>query len=274
MHLNLNKKNKKKLKSVKNLFYNIFLYFFILICIITYLRKLGVFILIRYLILNSDNTENFIKSLKFTFYCLKIDLIVQTFYFFTSQSNFLVMIVLFLNFTKFKKNKYYPLLAFITLIDILLTGIVWNLIASPTNELLEIKKNFFTISLFQHLYIPLFYVIFFFTPFYINSNSFFTLSRAYYGLIHPLFYLFYSLILGYFSEEKLYCYPYNFTNPNQKCNLSSIFLDFFQLNNYQEKQGFLGVLINNLFLLIVLIIFIPFLYYLHKIRVKNNNIIK
>ncbi|KXT29106.1 putative membrane protein [Candidatus Phytoplasma oryzae] len=255
-------RNQTKIRKTKNIFfYNLFLYFFIIITIITYLTKLQIFDIVY---LSFNNKENFIESIKIILYTF----INQTFYFFTSQSNFLVIIVLILNLTKFKKNKYYPILAFIVLIDILLTGIVWNLIAAPTNELKEITDNFFTISLFQHFYIPILYTIFYFYH-YVDFNSFFTLRKAYYALIHPLFYLFYSLLLGYFSKEKLYPYPYNFVNPNEKCVLSETFFIFFKINNYKEKQGFLGVFINNIFLLIVLIFCILFLYILYK-KIKSK----
>ncbi|KAB8121799.1 MAG: putative secreted protein [Candidatus Phytoplasma cynodontis] len=231
----------KKIKQIKKtpLLYRIFLFLFFLISLIIYLKQ--VFFV-----------NNFFLLIK------------KTFYFFTNQSNFLVVIILFLNFTNFKQNKYYPLLAFIVLIDILLTGLVWNFIASPKNELLEINKDFFTISLFQHLYIPCFYVIFFFSPL-VPFNPFFTLKQAYLALIHPLFYLFYSLILAYGSQEKIYTYPYNFMNPKSKCNLSNLFLHFLSLDYYyQQKQGFLGVFINNIVLLIILSIFILFLYSLYR----------
>lgn len=98
----------KKIKQIKKtpLLYRIFLFLFFLISLIIYLKQ--VFFV-----------NNFFLLIK------------KTFYFFTNQSNFLVVIILFLNFTNFKQNKYYPLLAFIVLIDILLTGLVWNFIASP-----------------------------------------------------------------------------------------------------------------------------------------------
>ncbi|WIA07866.1 MAG: putative secreted protein [Candidatus Phytoplasma cynodontis] len=223
------------MKTERPLLSLIFLGSLFLICFITYLRQ------VLYI-------QNFWH------------LITRTFYFFTSQSNFLVIIVLLLNFTPFQKNKYYPLVAFIALIDILLTGIVWNLIASPRNELLEIRQDFFTISLFRHLYIPVLYVFFFFSPALVPLHPFFTLKQASLAVIHPLFYLFYSLILAYGSQEKLYAYPYNFMNPNTKCNLSSLFLRFLPLDYYQQRQGFLGVFINNVVLFLCLILFIPVLY--------------
>ncbi|WP_457916081.1 hypothetical protein [Candidatus Phytoplasma sacchari] len=250
--------------NIQNKIYKFFLHFFILICIITYLRKLTIFNIIY---LKFNNIENFIKSIKIILFSI----LDNTFYFFTSQSNFLVIIVLFLNFTKFKNKKYYSLLTFITLIDILLTGIVWNLIASPTNELLEIKKYFLKISFFEHFYIPLFYIIFYYSSFYVPCHSYFSLKKAYYALFHPLFYLFYSLLLAYLSEEKIYNYPYNFVCPYKKTNISSYFFHLFKIDNYQKQQGFLGVFINNLFLFIVLLITIPFLYIIKKNISKRKN---
>ncbi|KXT29471.1 hypothetical protein AXA84_0117 [Candidatus Phytoplasma oryzae] len=63
------------------------------------------------------------------------------------------------------KNKISFLYCIHTYNIFLLTGFVWNLIASPDNELAEIKNDFFTINLSQRLYVPLFYVIFYFLLF-------------------------------------------------------------------------------------------------------------
>nr|QOX89321.1 hypothetical protein H7685_02455 ['Parthenium hysterophorus' phyllody phytoplasma] len=51
-------------------------------------------------------------------------------------------------------------MGFCVLIDILLTGVVWNLIADPFVDYENFKYEFLTVSLCEHTYIPILFTIF------------------------------------------------------------------------------------------------------------------
>ncbi|WEX20453.1 MAG: hypothetical protein TB2022_3740 [Candidatus Phytoplasma citri] len=240
--------SKKKLSSKAF----VFLIVLIIFSSATYFIKLN-----NYSFRNYDSEQNLLTLISGAFY--------NTFYNFTFQSNFLVLLFCIgtLN-SKFRNHKNYSLWAFCVLIDILLTGVVWNLIADPFVDYENFKYEFLTVSLCEHTYIPILFTIFYFSNCYVNPPLAPCLKH-YLALIHPLFYLFYSLILGSIENQRFYQYPYNFMNPFLYCNISSIINDFFDLNFYNNfSQGWLGVLINNVFLLLVLLIVIPILFIIKK----------
>ncbi|WP_024563298.1 hypothetical protein [Candidatus Phytoplasma tritici] len=244
----------------------IFLIVFIILSSATYFIKL--------------NTYSFRRPfcIKGIIYCPEQNLLTlirgvcyNTFYNFTFQSNFLVLLFCIgtLN-SKFRNSKNYSLWAFCILVNILLTGVVWNLIADPFVDYKNFKYEFLTVSLCEHTYIPILFTIFYFSNFYVNP-PFTSCRKNYLALIHPLFYLFYSLILGSIKNQYFYRYPYNFMNPFSSCNISLIINNLFDLNFYNNSsQGWFGVLINNVFLLLVLLIVIPILFRIKKILVNKT----
>nr|WP_261974334.1 hypothetical protein [Milkweed yellows phytoplasma] len=182
-------------------------------------------------------------------------------YFFTAQSNFLVILFLILSLTKFKHRKSYSLFSFIVLVDMLLTGLVWWLIAAPYSEWNLLTTNPSHISCFEHTYFPILYVLFYFFNHDIVCLKF---KQSLMVLFHPLFYLFYSLFLGFVSDQKWYIYPYNFMNPHSKCALNDSLLKFLGGDHYKEAQGFFGVCLNNLLLIGILLSVIPLLLKIKK----------
>ncbi|WAN63405.1 hypothetical protein RS022_05320 [Candidatus Phytoplasma rubi] len=249
-------KSKKKLS--RKAF--IFLIVFIIFSSATYFIKLNTYSFRRffciqgYIYYSEQNLLTFIHGVYY-----------NTFYNFTFQSNFLVLLFCIgtLNY-KFRNSKNYSLWAFCVLVDILLTGVVWNLIADPFVDYKNFKYEFLTVSLCEHTYIPILFTIFYFSNFYINP-PFTSYRKNYLALIHPLFYLFYSLILGSIENQ------HNFMNPFSSCNISLIINNLFDLNFYNNSsQGWFGVLINNVFLLLVLLIVIPILFRIKKILVNKN----
>ncbi|WEK82549.1 MAG: hypothetical protein PR2021_4830 [Candidatus Phytoplasma pruni] len=200
---------------------------------------------------------SFGEQTKLTVYCT----LYATLYFFTAQSNFLVILFLILSLTKFRHHKAYSLFAFIVLVDMLLTGLVWWLIATPYSEWNLLITNPLHTSCFEHTYFPLLYVLFYFLNQDIVCLKF---KQSLIALFHPLFYLFYSLFLGFVSDQKWYSYPYNFMNPHEKCALNNYLLKFLGGHHYKEAQGFLGVCLNNLFLLGILLSAIPLLLKIKK----------
>ncbi|MEC4559123.1 MAG: hypothetical protein U9532_03105 ['Conium maculatum' witches'-broom phytoplasma] len=125
---------------------------------------------------------------------------------FTYQSNFLVLVVMLLSFTPWRKKKHFAVLTFIALVSILFTAIINHSILDRD----EIKNfNFKTVD-FQHTIIPLLYTFFYFS----KKNIGMSCKKAYLGIIHPLTYLIIYLIIGKI-KGKAYKYPYDFINPHK-----------------------------------------------------------
>ncbi|WP_017193811.1 hypothetical protein [Vaccinium witches'-broom phytoplasma] len=125
---------------------------------------------------------------------------------FTYQSNFLVLIVMLLFFTPWRKKKNFAVLTFITLVSILFTAIINHSILDRD----EIKNFSFKTVDFQHTIIPLLYTVFYFS----KKNIGMSCKKAYLGIIHPLTYLIIYLIIGKIKGED-YKYPYDFINPHK-----------------------------------------------------------
>lgn len=161
---------------------------------------------------------------------------------FSKQSNFLVFIIITLKLTRFKNKKWFPYLVFIGLIDILLTGLIYNIVIDNFNTFKTIYKNYkyLSINVFEHIYIPFLYLMFFL---FSNSKTI-ALNKFFISSVHPFFYFIIFVIIGLY-DRNFNSYPYSFINPNiGKCLLKFLY--------NKEPKGWTGVFIN--FLLITLII--------------------
>ena len=104
---------------------------------------------------------------------------VSTLVFFTTQSNILVFIITLLFFLNFSGKKWFKYLSFIGLVNIFVTGLIFNTMLGPFMEHLDlIQYVLHTIN--PILYIILYYI---FMPSKINFKYF------YIGTIYPLIYI-------------------------------------------------------------------------------------
>lgn len=144
----------------------------------------------------------FTFSLYGTFYSY-VEFGIGNIHFFTNQSNLLVVIVTFLMVFGFDQVKVFKPLASIALLDIILTGVIYNLL------LTEYARNFTDIQQFlmlvTHTIVPLL-----FTMLYLG---FIQIQPKYSDIkllwIHPLLYFIGAQIIGMFTHY----YPYPFINP-------------------------------------------------------------
>lgn len=185
---------------------------------------------------------------------------IELFSRFSKQSVILVFFVITLKLLKKNTNKkWFFYLSFITLIDILLSGIVYNSILDKFNSLkyFYLDYQYLTINFVEHVYIPIFYLIFFL---FSNIKNI-PLKNNYISLIHPFLYFLIFVIIGLYDKNFIQ-YPYSFINPNKGiCLLKFIY--------QTEPKGWLGVFINFLFLS-----FVIFLMSFILIKIKINIISK
>ncbi|WP_334331100.1 Pr6Pr family membrane protein [Candidatus Phytoplasma prunorum] len=154
------------------------------------------------------------------------------FYYFTNQSNILVLITMTLFFTSFRKNPKFSYFSFIALTSILLTCIVNHIIVDKE----EIKNfSFFSnTNHYRHTIIPILYTIFYF----FKNIPPISIKKFYISLIHPLVYFYFFLIRGLFKQNAEY--PYSFIDPNKK----GVF-------NIEGGQGYFFVLLISIILTIL-----------------------
>ncbi|WCA22544.1 hypothetical protein [Candidatus Phytoplasma oryzae] len=180
--------------------------------------------------------------------------------FFSRQSVILIFIIITLNlFTNYQNKKWFRYLAFIGLIDILLSSLAYNFIIDNLNMLKNIYKNynFLSISYFENVVFPFFYLIFFFVSKNIKNIN---LKKNYISLIHPSLYLFFFIIINSYNEN-LMPYPYSFINPKiGKCLLNFLY--------DKEPKGWIGLFIN--FSLISFIIYFLGLIILNFKKIFSN----
>lgn len=179
---------------------------------------------------------------------------------FSKQSNFLVFIIITLKFTNFKNKKWFPYLVFIGLIDILLSGLMYNIVIDRFNTFTTIYKNYkyLSINVFEHIYIPFLYLIFFL---FSNSKTI-TLNNFFIACIHPFFYFIIFVIIGLY-DPNFNSYPYSFINPNiGKCLLKFLY--------HKDPKGWIGVFINFLLITLIINILSYTLILIKKLLFKNK----
>ncbi|RMI87823.1 rRNA adenine N-6-methyltransferase family protein [Candidatus Phytoplasma solani] len=110
----------------------------------------------------------------------------QNIFNFTRQSVFLILIVALLAFTKYKTNKFYSLLSFIALINILIVGLVFKDFISDSNQAFISNNPIIAImaTYLQYILLPLFYGFYFWK----KALLLLTWKKAWLVLIHPSLY--------------------------------------------------------------------------------------
>ena len=107
------------------------------------------------------------------------DRALATLFYFTTQSNILIWFVLLLGFTKFAHHKWVQYLAFIALIDILITGIVFHVFLASFLDQIELMQHVL------HTVVPITYLLFY----TLTIKQKLPIRKFYIALIHPLIFL-------------------------------------------------------------------------------------
>ncbi|WP_049821837.1 hypothetical protein [Candidatus Phytoplasma mali] len=156
-------------------------------------------------------------------------------YYYTNQSNILVLITMTLFFTSFRKNPKFSCLAFITLTSILFTAIINHTIVCPT-ELKDFSFSLETYYHYHHTIIPILYTIFYF----FKNIPPIDMKKVYISLIQPLVYFYFFLFQGLFNKNTKY--PYSFIDPMNK--------GIFNITS-EGGQGYFLVLLMSIILTIL-----------------------
>lgn len=175
-----------------------------------------------------------------------------THFYFTTQSNILLVIVSLLYLFKKKKGNGFTSLSFITLINISVTGIVFHTLLTP------FMSNVSFLNHVLHTINPLLYIIFYFMV----IEEHLPVSKFWISLIYPLIYmaLVYLIIEPVFGDlmEELMTtfesarYVYPFLDPSQ------------------YERGIVGLILFNLGLLAPAMILLAFVLNLLKSRFETR----
>lgn len=126
-------------------------------------------------------------------------------HYFTNQSNLIVFLATFLMMFGWDKSVWFKKIAIIALLDIILTGLVYNIL------LKDLVVNFTETQLFimlvTHTIVPLLYTVLYLV-FVLDKPSY---KDLYILMIHPGLYFISAQVIGLFTHY----YPYPFLNPNQ-----------------------------------------------------------
>lgn len=116
--------------------------------------------------------------------------------YFTNQSNIIVLVTMILFVAKKHTHQYFKYLAFIALVNIFITSTGFHFILRPSSVGLQ--------GHLSHTIIPIFY-----TYFYMRYlHQVIPIKLFWIGVIYPMFYLFFSIIIGPTTGF----YPYDFLN--------------------------------------------------------------
>lgn len=180
------------------------------------------------------------------------DRFLVTIFYFTTQSNFLVFFIMLLFMFKQDKKKWFKILSFIGLVDIIITGLVFNIF------LTSFVANINLMQQLLHTIIPLIYIGFYFIV--IDNN--FKVRNFWIGLIHPLIFL---------------VSVYTWIHPLFGDRIELIMLDFQGatyvypfLDPSTYSNGITGLILFNLGLLMPLIILITIGLILIKSKIENS----
>jgi len=148
--------------------------------------------------------------------------------YFTIQSNILIAIVLLFYILKKQHHLWFNRLAFISLVNISVTGIVFHLLLAPYMSSVSFMQHML------HTINPLLYVLFYF----FIISTFLPLRELFISLIYPLLYI---LFVFFFVSPVLGNYLETMSGPWQT---SRFVYPFLNPNNY--RNGITGMLIFNL----------------------------
>ncbi|MBP3059230.1 hypothetical protein FEF22_000300 [Texas Phoenix palm phytoplasma] len=164
----------------------------------------------------------FVIDIQSSYYVKKLNflqIIRSLMFFFTKQTIFFILIVLLLFLFNIKNKKLYYYIFFMSIVDALIIGVVYNTILSALwttksdiykfsiffqKNNFDFSQNFLyqiyeshVISIFQHLLVPFFYFLFFlfFVPLEFKINK-----KIFYTFFHCLGYLFFWFLCLFIVE--------------------------------------------------------------------------
>jgi hypothetical protein len=126
-------------------------------------------------------------------------------HYFTNQSNLLVFLTTFLMVFGWDKNRFFKAIALMALLDIILTGVVYNVLLKDL--VLGFTETQLFIMLVTHTIVPMLYTVLYLV-YVLDKPSPKAIKLM---LIHPLLYFVIFQIIGLFTND----YPYPFMDPNQ-----------------------------------------------------------
>jgi hypothetical protein len=169
-----------------------------------------------------------------------LQLFLLTHFYFTTQSNILIIIVSTLYLTKQKRGSFFTSLSFITLINIFVTGVVFHTLLVPYME------NVTFVNHILHTINPILYIIFYF--FIIQEHL--APKKFYLALLYPIIYM----LLVYIIIEPFFG---NMMEANLESFPSARFVyPFLDPANYE--RGIPGLLMFNLGILAPIISLVSF----------------
>ncbi len=126
-------------------------------------------------------------------------------HYFTNQSNLIVFLATFFMMFGWDKSIWFKKIALIALLDIILTGLVYNILLKDL--VVDFTETQFFIMLVTHTIVPLLYTVLYLV-FVLDKPSY---KDLYILMIHPGLYFISAQVIGLFTHY----YPYPFLNPNQ-----------------------------------------------------------
>ena len=126
-------------------------------------------------------------------------------HYFTNQSNLIVFLATFLMMFGWDKSVWFKKIAIIALLDIILTGLVYNILLKDL--VVDFTETQLFIMLVTHTIVPLLYTVLYLV-FVLDKPSY---KDLYILMIHPGLYFISAQVIGLFTHY----YPYPFLNPNQ-----------------------------------------------------------
>lgn len=154
--------------------------------------------------------------------------VLTTSFYFTTQSNFLITLIALIYFFKLYNKDWFKYIAFIALVNIFMTGIIFHLLISPYMSGVSFLNHLL------HTINPILYILFYF----FILKDYITQKQIWIGLVYPLIYvvfvfLFVEPFFGDLLDQQLpdfvgarYVYPF--------------------LDPREYEQGFKGLLLFNL----------------------------
>lgn len=179
------------------------------------------------------------------------DRFLVTIFYFTTQSNFLIFAVMLLFLLKKDGTKWFKILSLIATVDITLTGLVFHIFLTTYVANINIMQHIL------HTMVPLLYITFYIV---ILDNKF-KLNQFWIGLIHPLVFL---------------VSVFTWIHPLFGDRIELIMLDFQGasyvypfLDPATYTNGFVGVLLFNLGLLMPVIVLITIILIFIKSKIEK-----
>lgn len=187
------------------------------------------------------------------------DRFLVTIFYFTTQSNTIIFLILLLFIFKKNNTKWFKIFALIGLIDIVITGLFFHLFLANYMESVGFMQQIL------HTVVPIFYLLFYF----IVLDHTFKIKQCWISLIHPVIYgaLVYLIIHPFFGQI--------LTQVMVNLPGASYVYPFLDPSNYQHGIGGLLLFIFGVLTPIILLITSLLIYLksqLEKSLLKQKNI--